>query len=78
VVTVTSPLLVGLLWRKHEIKKSIKSRDAVAQKYMPGFAQQRARQSGEPPQGAGIASKHKDIEHLIKVRDKRAQDVQKM
>jgi hypothetical protein len=42
------------------------------------FAQQGASQSGKPPQGAGIPSKPKDVEHLTEVRDKWAQDVPKM
>jgi hypothetical protein len=49
-------------------KKPIKSRDAVVQKD----------QSGEPPQGAGIHNKPREIEHLTKVKDKRTQDVPKM
>ena len=42
------------------------------------FAQQWASQSGEPPQGSGIPSKPRGIEHLTEVKDKWAQDVPKM
>jgi hypothetical protein len=63
---------------KTQNKKRIKSRDAVVQKDLPSCAQQGASQSDEPPQGAGIPSKHRDIEHLMKVKDKWAQDVPKM
>jgi hypothetical protein len=77
-MTIISPLLVGLLWRKHEIKKPIKSGDAVVQKNLPSRVQQGASQSGEPPQGAGIPSKPTDIEHLTNVKDKQAQDVTKI
>jgi hypothetical protein len=62
---------------KTKNKKPIKSRDAVVQQDLPSCAQQGASQSGEPPQGADIPSKLRDIEHLIKVKDKRAQDVPK-
>jgi hypothetical protein len=58
--------------------KPIKSRNAVVQKDLPSCAQQGASQSGKPPQGAGIPSKPRDIEHLTKVKDSRAQDVPKM
>jgi hypothetical protein len=63
---------------KTKNKKPIKSRDAVVQKDLPSCAQQGASKSGEPPQGAGIPSKPRDIEHLTKVKDKQAQDVPKM
>jgi hypothetical protein len=56
-------------------KKPIKSRDAVLKKDLPSCAQQGASQSGEPPQGAGIPSKPRDIEYLTKVKDKQTQDV---
>jgi hypothetical protein len=59
-------------------KKPIKSRDAVVQKDLPSCAQQGASQFGEPSQGAGIPSKHRDIGHLTKVKDKQAQYVPKM
>jgi hypothetical protein len=60
---------------KTQNKKSIKSRDAVVQKELPSCAQLGASQFGKPRQGAGIPSKPRDIEHLIKVKDKRTQDV---
>jgi hypothetical protein len=63
---------------KTQNKKPIKSRDSVLQKDLPSCAQQGASQSGEPPQGAGIPSKPRDIEHLTKVKDKQAQYVPKM
>jgi hypothetical protein len=63
---------------KTQIKKPIESRDAVVQKDLPTCAQQGASQSGEPPRGAGIFSKPRDIEHLINVTGKRTQDVPKM
>jgi hypothetical protein len=50
----------------------------MVQKDLPSCAQQGASQSDEPPQGAGIASKPRDVEHLTKVKDKWAQDVPKM
>jgi hypothetical protein len=48
----------------------IKSRDAVVQKNLSSCAQQGASQSGEPPQRTGFHSKHRDIEHLTKVKDR--------
>jgi hypothetical protein len=58
---------------KIQNKKPIKSSDAVVQKDLPSCAQQGASQSGEPPQGAGIPSKPRDIEHMTKVKDKMSQ-----
>jgi hypothetical protein len=43
--------------------KSIKGRDSIVQRHLLKFAQQGASQSGEPPQGAGIPSKPRDVEH---------------
>jgi hypothetical protein len=63
---------------KTRIKKLVKSRDTVVQKDLPNCAQQGASQSGEPPQGAGIRSKPRDIKHLTKLKDKQTQDVPKM
>jgi len=45
-------------------QKSIKSKDAVVQKYQHSFAQQGASQSGVPPQGTGSPRKPRDFEHL--------------
>jgi hypothetical protein len=59
-------------------KKGIKSRDAVVQKDLPSCAQQGASQSGKPPQGAGIPSKPRVVQHLTKDKDKRTQDVPQM
>jgi hypothetical protein len=59
-------------------KKPTKSRDTVVKKDLTSCAQQVASQSGKPPQGAGIPSKPRDIEHLTRVKDKQAQDVPKM
>jgi hypothetical protein len=50
----------------------------MVQKDLPSCAQQGTSQSSEPPQGAGIASKPSDIEHLTKVKDRQAQHVPKM
>jgi hypothetical protein len=53
---------------KTQNKKPIKSRDAVVHNDLPSCAQQGASQSGKTPQGAGIPSKPRDIEHLTKVK----------
>jgi hypothetical protein len=73
-----SQKICGTLMEKTQNKKPIKSRDTVVKKDLPSCSQQGASQSGEPPQGAGIPSKPRDIEHLTKVKDKRAQDVTEM
>jgi uncharacterized protein (UPF0128 family) len=79
VVTIISPLLVGLFWRKHKLKNLLKAiKNDVVQKDLPSCAQQEASQSRKPPQGAGIPSKPRDIKHLTKVKDKQAQDVPKI
>jgi hypothetical protein len=44
-------------------KKSIKCRDSVIQRHLLKFAQQGASQFEKPPQGAGIPSKPRDVEH---------------
>jgi hypothetical protein len=72
------PTTRGTLMEKTQIKKPIKSRDAVVQKDLPSCAQQGSSQSGKPLQGAGIPSKPRDIEHMTKVKDKWTQDVPKM
>jgi hypothetical protein len=72
------PITHGTLMEKTRIKISIKNRDAVVQKDLPNCAEQGASQSGKPPQGAGIPSKPRDIEHLTNGKDRRTQDVPKM
>jgi hypothetical protein len=64
--------------KKTRNKKPNKSRGAVVQKDLLSCAQQGSSQSGEPPQGTGIPSKPRDIEHVTKVKNKQAQHVPKM
>jgi hypothetical protein len=63
------PITCRTLMEKTRNKKPIKIRDAVIQKDLPSCAQQGASQVDEPPQGADIPRKPRDIEHLTNVKD---------
>jgi hypothetical protein len=60
----------GTHTEKTRSKEPIKCKNSVVQRYVSSFAQQQARQTDEPPQGAGNPHKPRDIEHLTKVENK--------
>jgi hypothetical protein len=76
VVTIISPLIVGLLWKEHEIKKNLSKAGTLWYRRICLILLKRGPASlANHPRELVFTI---DVKHLAKVKDKQAQDVPKM